>query len=133
MWREPGEFTYYFGAWDVPGHHLWTPSRLRLYPTNKTSTRLPMDTDLDGSYMFLPRPESPSIGAITYVQNVHLQYTVLAWWDRTFDSRPGSCCAIVTGGRVMYEEAWERFSYYYPELSTKLSTPVLIEGAPRET
>lgn len=110
----------YFGCWNESGHYLRMAGRRRL--TRSEERLLPRPEHLDGSILFLPRPEKVGIGAITYLPAPNL--TVLAWWGNPFDTRGAVNSAVIVSGHVRSLDAiWGSFKKHFPELAENLSRP----------
>lgn len=115
----------YFGCWDGPGHFLRMPGKYD--PLHSQRDVLPTTAHLDGSILFLPRPEKVGIGAITYLPAPHL--TILAWWGSPFDTRGAVNSAVIVSGHVQSLDAiWASFEKHFPELAAKLSRPEITEN-----
>jgi len=101
---------YYFGCWSVPGHYLHMPS-------GRTSYRDPegfpcRSTALDSG--FLPVGDSQEEGVATLC---HLNgWTILAFWDRSVDSRPGANSAFVIRGEWSFGEARDKAKAAFPSI-----------------
>lgn len=120
------QFLLYFGCWDTSkGHFLVDRHRHNIHtPSSISEFVIPAEV-LDGSRLFLPSPEMPGRGRLTHVVRGDAAVTVLAWWDRTFDSRPRSNAAIQSDGWCEADDIWMRFSHVYSELAAKLTKPEL--------
>lgn len=117
----------FFGCWGAAGHYLWLPNMqsLPMHEANKMS--MPTLAQLDGSQLFLPRPEKIGTGTITYLPAPNL--TVLAWWgNNPWDRRGAVNNAIITNGNLGETEMWQRFTRYFPDLSKRLKRPLFTRG-----
>jgi hypothetical protein len=119
------DFVVYWGCWDESGHYYWHPDRSR-FREYTDPLRVPKASQIDGSAIFLPHPEKPGEGVRTYLPAMNI--TVLAWWDRTFDSRPGTNAAIIVHGNITSAGCWERFAAAFPALAPKLRLPKPINN-----
>lgn len=120
-------FLLYFGCWDRPGHFLFDRNKRTVYdPEQEYGPRVFSDKALDGSFVFLPRPEEPGVGRLTHVLVGDDCTTVLAWWDRTFDTRGNCNAAIQLSGWENADVVWERFQIVYPALGKVLKKPRLV-------
>lgn len=117
---------YYFGCNREPGHYWFEPGM------RSTKDRLPI---IDG--MFCPM-DSEAEGPAQLVYLTPGQYrkawTLIAFWDRTVDGRPGSNSAFMVEGTVSFEEAvahsraafpsiWSRFTFEVRQWSPLPPTP----------
>jgi hypothetical protein len=87
----------YFGGWspiEQPGHHLQDA-----YGQHLPLGTSPWGTDLDGG--LCPRAPGGLQQRQGYAELHHCQgWTALAFWDRTFDTRPNSSSALLIDRRV---------------------------------
>lgn len=114
----------YFGCWNEPGHYLKMPGNRK--PYSDEQKKLPSPGHLDGSILFLPRPEKVGVGAITYLPGPNL--TVLAWWGSPFDRRGAVNSAVIVSGHVRSLDAiWGSFEKHFPELAGRLRRPEITE------
>lgn len=100
---------YYFGCVDRPGHYLF-------YSRRTVQERdLPDDFPvnpyvLDGR--LLP-PKLPQVEG--RAELIHFTgWTVLSFWDRSVDRRPGCNSAFILRGRYNFNEAVEFAKEHYP-------------------
>lgn len=121
--RDPNDFVLHFGCRNKPGHHLTFPNGMSVRQFEADNMRVPRDNEFDGSNTFLPFPERPGYGSLTYLPAN--DRTVLAWWDRTFDGRPGCNMAVIATGNLTLDEIWSRFSGSFADLAPKLTKPTL--------
>ena len=82
---------------------------------------IPTAGNLDGSLLFLPRPEKTGTGCITYLPSI--DRTILAWWGSPWDQRGAVNAAFITNGDLGEVAMWQRFVRYFPDLSAKISQP----------
>lgn len=115
-------FLLYFGPWGEPGHFVFDRNRHTVQNMPPMALRA---EDLDGSRVFLPWPEAPGNGRITYLIREGQCVTVLAWWDRTFDKRGACNAAIQCDGWEDPDYLWDRFSRVYESLAKQLTKPRL--------
>jgi hypothetical protein len=111
------EEIYYFGCMDVPGHYLFRGK------IHQNPRYLPDDfpvslRTLDGGLLppMLPRVEGRA-------EIIHCEeWTILAFWDNSVDSRSGANSNFIIRGWTVFENAveiakkaypyvWERFKF----------------------
>jgi hypothetical protein len=115
----------YFGCWRQAGHFLWLPG------WDRTSTRdfeierlkIPKETQLDASILFLPRPEQKGMGMATYLPAP--DRTVFAWWGSPFDNRGQVNSALIVEGKKGFDETWELFRAKFPDPENRISKPMI--------
>lgn len=114
----PDPTVYYFGCLERAGHHLYLPSGMTAW-----DDRLPADFPCPSRVLdcgFLP-PRQPEIEGRASL--VHINgWTVLAFWDRSVDTR-GKCNSafvargtldfdgIVSAAKVAFPKVWVRFKF----------------------
>lgn len=107
---------YYFGSWGKHGHLLYTSSGMTL--SRDAEYELPAalkDWKLDGT--FAPRgPEDVNLANFVHVA----KWTVVAFWDRSDDSRPGSNSSFVIEGVKTFEEALAISREHFPEVMKRI-------------
>ncbi len=114
----------YFGCWDRPGHFLRIAGNQ--HPSRSDEAMFPSAAHLDGSILFLPRPEKVGTGMLTYLPAPNL--TVLAWWGSPFDKRGAVNSAVIVSGHVKSSDSvWGAFEKAFPQLVSKLSQPQIVE------
>lgn len=108
---EPVE-TYYFGCWRESGHYLWTPNMAR-----PQGCPFGYPEKLNGRYLdcgFCPGIIVYKDGRISDSKNVpdgqaavvHVDdWTVLSFWDKSVDHRPGSHSTYLIRGTHAFENA----------------------------
>ncbi len=118
----------FFGCWGDAGHFLWNPDKSWVSDRDVRRLSLPTAGDLDGSDLFLPRPEVIGHGAMTYLPAPNL--TVLAWWGGSpWDSRPNVNNAIITTGEFNDLVLWNLFTRYFEELAGLMKRPDVVKKA----
>jgi len=122
------EFLFYFGAWGEPGHYLWKPGRTCLhgaYLTMGGHWRFGAQ-DLDGNRLFLPTKDDPAeprkLSRLIVGERC---MTIIGWWSRRFDTRPGSCALVIGSGWDTEEYLLRRFRYLFNDLAG-----ALLDGTP---
>src|SRR5882672_9608130 len=94
---------YYFGCLDVPGHSLHGSPRLKLQDT-------PWGTQLDGGLL----KNTPDVVDGTVVLHWKEGWTAAAFWDRSGDSRGGSCSVFLVHQTVNWIQLLERVAMEWP-------------------
>ena len=117
-------FVLFFGCNEQAGHHLIGPSGYSVRDFEADRLMVPHDHQLDGSCIFLPRPEVAGNGAVTYLPAT--DWTILAWWGSPFDKRGAVNNAIIVSGKVRAEECWRLFAAAFPTLASKLMMPRIV-------
>jgi hypothetical protein len=102
---------YYFGCWREPGHFLRSREGVRHEHNLPADFPCPLNM-LDGG--FLP-PKLPDVqGRATCV---HLnRWTILSFWDRSVDKRPGCNSAFIIRGYHTFSEAVRLAKERFPEV-----------------
>lgn len=109
---------WFFGAVGQAGHHLWVPGEAphfqpKSFPAyQKIGNGLEWER-LDASALLLPA-DVPGDVAITWLPAHGV--TVLAWWDRHVDSRPGSNAQVIRVGRWFIGEMLAAYRENFPTL-----------------
>jgi len=103
--------TYYFGCWNTPGHHLHTPNGT----TTKQAGPYTPQT-IDTKYPPQNTNQNEHQTTLTHTQN----WTILAMWDRTIDTRQNSNAAFLTQGTHTTEQMWQNAHTNYPQITKRL-------------
>jgi hypothetical protein len=109
---------YYFGCWDSSGHFLVDRDG------HSVLTAGPFDIyNLDGTFPNHVvsrhsgrRAEDETIASLAHWQG----WTVLAMWDRSVDSRPGSNAAFVAPGELTHAQMWALAWEHFPQIVARL-------------
>ena len=124
---------YYFGCWDDSGHY-WHTSPLKQYlPGRKIDERVPLQLrrgKIDSRFCpgvvdgenYKSRSEAVGEGRLTHVEG----WTVLGWWDRSIDSRPGSNSNIVAMGTWDYTVMIAIADAQFPTILSRQRTPIVL-------
>lgn len=116
---------YYFGCWTQAGHYLHAPgghtlSRETVGPFSVYGKPL---LPIDGKFTPGPHPQygtgglqDESFVALTYVRG----WTVMAMWDTSVDTRPGSNAAFLAEGSKNLEEMWALAREHFPRIVARL-------------
>lgn len=114
---------FYFGCLRESGHYLWLPSGSRTVADY--DQRLPVTfpcrlSTLDSGFLPPRAPQDEGVARIWQTDG----WTILAFWDRSVDSRPGSNSAFVLEGDLSFEEATAAARGAYPEVWARLKFEV---------
>ncbi len=109
---------FYFGCWTEAGHHLRDERGQTI-----NERRMPSDFPcgecvLDGGFLPPKQPEQEGLATVAHLNG----WTVLAFWDRSIDSRGKSNSAFIMRGGMSFHEAchlakdafpsiWSRFKF----------------------
>jgi hypothetical protein len=115
------DFVLHWGCRDRPGHALTYPHGGFVRDFECEGLMVPRPHHLDGTILFLPQPEEPGHGALTYLPAP--DRTILAWWDRTFDKRGRCNMAIIASGKRSADECWQLFTESFHDLAAQLQKP----------
>lgn len=133
--------SFYFGCWECPGHRLWhrgsggTPiqtydrgeSERRLLGVSAimrdgpTTGEIPWGYSLDGGLL---KGRSHAEGEAVVEQRDG--WTALSFWDRSVDSRPGSCSTFVFDAPLAPEEALAAAREAFPPVFERLEFEVVL-------
>lgn len=91
--RDHNRRCFYFGCWDDAGH-FWHDKHGSY---SKAREEAPFGYP-DGNW----QPDNGQFQGPAALRH-HKGWTILAWWDRTEDTRPGSCSALVFEGELGFE------------------------------
>jgi len=117
---------YVFTCMGQPGHRLWS-SPARPQPADATGCPNPHKLDTG----FCPRTDEgeraqgrAALHWVTWDRHV----TVLAFWDRSGDPRPGSHSTFVLDGHHAFEEAVRHAEEAFPHLFARYTFQVRLEN-----
>ena len=103
----------FFGCWEQSGHYLWDRDRRYLAP-RETSCPL-KSSEIVG--VFAPRGgEDERRLQLTHVHG----WTVLAMWDRSIDTRPGSNAAFLESGTLTVDQMIATAERQFPTIAARL-------------
>ena len=101
---------FYFGCWNTPGHFLVKPGGVHVHKAG------PFDAGrIDG--FFTPASEADLTATITHIKG----WTIMAMWDRSVDTRPGSNCAFIMEGIHNFEAMLEAARKSFPHIVARLT------------
>lgn len=123
----------YFGCgdraghyWHVPGEHPVTYGVAYDNRTKYQPAGCPYDWNIDGGAQ--PNTEQPNRARLEH----HDGWTCLAWWDRTVDTRPGSCSAFVARGTHDYTSMLALLTEKFPWVARRSPKLDLVDEHPRK-
>ena len=120
----------FFGAWSKPGHYYWAPGRRwaeceRILPASLQGRKL--DGRLAPQKRFTTYPnsliEAEGEAAVHHIEG----WTVVAWWDRSVDTRPGSNSALLMRGTHTMTAVLLEAADKFPELLPRFATLVEVK------
>lgn len=118
----------YFGCKNSePGHFLWYPGLLGLGLHNSFYDRF---ETLDGFLAPSETPQVEGVANIVYVNHKNLPATLLAFWDRSVDKRPGSNSLFILPGTLDFPNAVALASSSFPEVWKRFTFKV-VEWKPQ--
>lgn len=106
---------WFFGCWDQRGHYLWGPERRHVPRPEDDLPASLQPHQLDTRYAPRDERQVASRARTTHVDG----HTVLAWWDRSVDLRPGSNSALVAEGTWTPEEMVGFGVLAFPQLARR--------------
>ncbi len=118
----------YFGCWKGTGHHMWGQGWRQIRDVELTRNNFPLPRYLDGTSMFLPKKEIEDTGVLTFLPGPDI--TILAWWNRIFDSRGGTNSAVIKSGNNNFNDLWNHFKKEFPDPDDYIKIPKVIKGLP---
>lgn len=116
---------FYFGVWPGTdhGHFLYAEGSNGLYFKPYLEV-LPFKLhELDSTFC----PKTTRQQGAAKLRWPHKEWTTLAFWDQTGDSRPGSHSTFVLRGQLKFEEALERAKSAFPQVMTRAMAEFDIE------
>ena len=102
---------FYFGCWNEPGHFLRSANGR----THHVDATLPDDFPLmwrilDGGLLPPCRPQVEGIATFIHING----WTVLSFWDRSVDKRPGCNSAFLLRGIYTFDVACKAAAEMFP-------------------
>jgi len=114
---------YYFGCSnDDTGHYLWTKEdNEKDWDFMKPGAREPLNTSLDTGYA----PEE--VNQREGLANVHVfsGWTVVSFWDRSKDKRPGSNSAFIAQGVRTFSEVMDLARALFPKTMARFKFQIV--------
>lgn len=84
---------------------------------------LPTPEQLDGSPLFLPYPENPGEGRLTYLPALNL--SLLSWWNRVLDTRGAVNSHLMVRREMQLDTMWMIFIHKYATLAGLHTKPIV--------
>lgn len=111
---------FYFGCMREAGHYLYHPSGGTAYgysvPNDFPCTQIP-------DAVFLPKQLPQDEGVASFL---HLNgWTIIAFWDRSVDSRPGSNSVFLARGIMSFEAICAKSREAFPAVWKRFKFPVV--------
>lgn len=106
----------YFGCVGPPGHHVFNPG----LAYDRT---LPWLSYLDGM-LATDKTDAEGVARLYHFNGC----TLLAFWDRSGDSRPGSNSVFYVPGRKTFEEVVESAKKSFPGIWRRFTFNVVLEA-----
>jgi len=103
----------YFGCQRRSGHFFWAPNG-RSYLYNP-----PIPPDLANGFDKAHPPQGTREANRYVVRHLH-GYTVLAFWDYSVDSRPGSNSAFIAPGNITDADVLALAAEYFPDVLARV-------------
>lgn len=113
----------YFGCWGQAGHYMFMQGKREISDIQCEQSNIPKGHQLDGSFLFLPRPEIPDHGRLTYLSAMNV--TVLSWWNSLYDKRSKVNSHFIMRGEISVASMWHMFKHYFPELHAAHTKPFI--------
>lgn len=107
--------TYYFGCWSPSelGHHLYREDGRPVYAatTGRRVLDIPIDVRALDGCLLQGIPDVPGSAALWHGRG----WTILSFWDRSGDDRPGSNSSFLLPGRLAFTEAVQAAKESFPQ------------------
>lgn len=119
---------YYFGCWDRVGHFLFAADGRRIHCFAGVGI-LPCGLPKD----FPVRAETLDGGLLGYEEQVegrtvvtHIRgWTILSFWDRSVDERPGCNSNFVMRGNLSFADALDAARTTFPKVIRRFAFPIV--------
>ena len=119
--QEMSEGCFYFGCWGQVGHYLRDQHGESMgYGKASKKTGIPEEVVLNIDGGFLPKDTTQGRAAIHHVDG----WTILAFTDRSVDSRPGSNSAFIALGTLTFSHIVERSKKFFPDIWSRFKFEV---------
>lgn len=113
---------YYFGCYRHSGHFLWDRnlSGVRGYSEKKN---FPFRWEsLDAGFLSQGIPQIEGHGNLIYIND----WTIISFWDRSVDSRPGSNSAFIVDKKYELQEFFSKASEVFPSVWERFNFELVI-------
>ena len=116
---------FYFGCCRGVGHYLFTPTLHRIH--SERDPDLPDDFPvnihvLDAGLLGYPKKQIEGEAVVSHIGG----WTILSFWDRSVDGRPGSNSNFIMRGTRTFDEASETACGAFPEIWQRLRFPIQL-------
>lgn len=108
----------YFGCIDQPGHYLWDDQLQKVNMLVRKEMKWLLE--MDG---LLPPQHHMQIEGEAMVHHIHGR-TIMAFWDRSVDSRPGSNSLFIVRGIKSFNEMYRISRETFPSIFARLGFPI---------
>lgn len=114
----------YFGCHREAGHYLFTVGMESL-GARRNSYR-DLETFIDGSFCptGLPQSQQEGVANLTHMNRDYHGLTILSFWDRSVDSRPGSNSNFILPGVLNFQQALEESKKQFPKVFSRFKFEV---------
>lgn len=116
---------YFFGCWKECGHVLRDKHGYSVgeYGKNKLPADFPIKPDsLDGSLLYGIKEQIEGRTVLSHIGN----WTIISFWDRSVDKRPGSNASFVIRGKKTLDEAKEIAKAEFPSIYNRFTFPLIL-------
>lgn len=113
----------FFGCWGALGHYMFDKDKRHVTDMDCVQFGFPTNVQLDGSRLFLPYPEIPDHGRLTYLSALNI--TVLSWWNRVYDTRSAVNSHFMYQGNQSVATMWYCFGHFNTELRAAHKKPYI--------
>lgn len=104
---------FYFGCWNEPGHYLHNPAGSRLHSERTLPHDFPCAINvLDTGFLPPNLPETEGRATVAHLNG----WTILAFWDRSVDSRGKCNSAFVMRDTLDFDDAVLRSRAAFPNI-----------------
>lgn len=120
-----GRQLYYFGCLGNKGHFLWDRERsANVEGVLKTMPGINPNVlrRIDGTFA----PGNPYEPTGLYMESIVPPVRIVAWWDRSVDSRPGSNSALIGYGYDAAEEMLTDAEVLFPSVMGRQPRPTPV-------
>jgi hypothetical protein len=117
---------YYFGAWGMAGHYLWTPDGRNAWDAERSIPWENIDGPLAGDpalathdrpYHWSTDRQPEGLARLHHLDG----WTALAFWDRSCDTRFGSNSVLFARGEHTAAEMVALFERHFPRVWQRIN------------